>query len=72
MIKEQQMCPNCKKNMPTNSIFCPHCGLKLKKSIQSKNLTRICKKCGTQINTLKLTYCPLCLTSLENIGTQKK
>ncbi|MHA1298556.1 MAG: zinc-ribbon domain-containing protein [Candidatus Helarchaeota archaeon] len=63
-MNEQQTCQNCKKPVPKNASFCPYCGLKLKIPVKSKKLTRICQKCGAQIDTLKLSYCPLCLTEL--------
>ncbi len=71
MINEKLICLNCKKEIPSNASYCPHCGLKLKMSIQAKN-TRICKKCGTNILTSKLSYCPICSTNLESTRVQKK
>lgn len=72
MVNEKPICPNCKKELTPSAIFCPYCGLKLKSSVLPKKLVRICKKCGAQINTLKLSYCPLCLTILENPRVPKK
>ncbi|MFX0135891.1 MAG: zinc ribbon domain-containing protein [Candidatus Hodarchaeota archaeon] len=72
MINEKLICLNCKKEIPSNASYCPHCGLKLKISLQAKNIIRICRKCGTNIVTLKLSYCPICLTDLESPRVYKK
>ena len=72
MENDKLICLNCKKEIPSNASYCPHCGLKLKMSLQAKKLVRICTKCGANIQTLKLFYCPVCLTDLESPRVYKK
>ena len=65
MNEDLEICKNCKKYLPKNASFCPHCGLKLKSSIMAQKVSRICIKCKTEIRTLKLNYCPICNYDLE-------
>ncbi|MHA1378725.1 MAG: double zinc ribbon domain-containing protein [Candidatus Helarchaeota archaeon] len=65
MVNDIVICPNCKKEIPHDSTFCPHCGLKLKSQVELKNAVKKCKKCGTLIKTSRLSYCPICLTELD-------
>ena len=66
MNEDLEICKNCKKYLPKNASFCPHCGLK--SPIINKEISRICGKCKTEISTLKLNYCPICNYDL---GTPK-
>ena len=66
MDENLEICQNCKKTIPKNATFCPHCGLKLKTSIMDKKFSRICNNCNTIIKTSKLTYCPICNSDLRS------
>lgn len=50
------ICPNCSSMVPQNSLFCPHCGTKIK--LQNNN---VCAKCGNEVPTGSK-FCPACGT----------
>lgn len=48
------ICPNCSSMVPQNSLFCPHCGTRMK--LQTNN---VCAKCGNEV-PVGSKFCPSC------------
>ncbi|MBQ2724006.1 MAG: zinc ribbon domain-containing protein [Clostridia bacterium] len=68
--RETFNCPNCFKEIPVATAYCPSCGTPVSSVVEHKVVKRkVCIHCGTP-NPLTVPYCSYCFASLADCQTQ--
>ncbi|WP_458456125.1 zinc-ribbon domain-containing protein [Methanobrevibacter sp.] len=63
IVKKSKFCPNCGKEVSSETVFCPKCGFRL--IGEEKPQTKFCQNCGKKID-INAEICPHCGVRVAN------